>query len=453
MLGLTAFDSLQAEQETWLAQCYVPPADFPLMAGWRSALIFGDAGSGKTALRLALERDWHPPGVKPPVLLVHWPVALAPVSERTGTALVLEHVGQIMDVVARALLQHLVRYPEDWGAAPSWVQNTWAWFVQRHWRGDLAHHVASVESQYPAEGLALLRQMALASVPDILYPGTPTPLVIAELVKALEVVGLAGVRIVVDGLEPWVTADARRLAEHLEQFLSALALFEHARFAYAMLLPSVLESPLWSAGGVIRRRADCYTLEWESETLQMIVERRLALALGQTDFALKQLGPAELLLRWLERCAGQSPRGWLQSIRPFLVTYLSHTKREGAREPLTKEQCMTVQDRHPPRIFVDLDSGRVTVGWRAVSGLQAGQQALLYYLYRRRGQTCDRRDVYRAYLEGTGRKLPAQELAKDYASALDNAIYRLRQAIEPDPTNPVLVVTVKGEGFRLDNAW
>jgi DNA-binding response OmpR family regulator len=88
-----------------------------------------------------------------------------------------------------------------------------------------------------------------------------------------------------------------------------------------------------------------------------------------------------------------------------------------------------------------------------VSGLQAGQQALLDYLYRHRGQTCDRRDVYRAYLEGTGRELPAKEFAKDYASALDNAIYRLRQAIEPDPTHPVLVVTVKGEGFRLDNAW
>ena len=277
--GLAVFDSLQAEQEPWLAQCYVRQAEFPLMAGWRSALIFGDAGSGKTALRLTLERDWCPPGVKPPMLLVHWPVTIAPASERTGTALVLEHLSQIMDVVARALLQHLVRYPKDWGAAPSWAQNTLTWFVQRHWRGDLAHHVASLENQHPAEGLALLRQMAMASVPDILYPGTPTPLVIAELVKALQVVGLEGVRIVVDGLEPWAIADARRLGEHLEQFLSALALFEHARFAYAMLLPSVLESPLWSAGGVVRRRADSYSLKWESEALQAIVERRLALSL------------------------------------------------------------------------------------------------------------------------------------------------------------------------------
>ena len=137
----------------------------------------------------------------------------------------------------------------------------------------------------------------------------------------------------------------------LEQFLSALALFEHARFAYAMLLPSVLESPLWSAGGVVRRRADSYSLKWESEALQAIVERRLALSLGQTDFTLRQLGSPKLLLRWLERCAGQSPRGWLQTIRPFLATYLAGTAEEGARESLTEDQCVEVQERHPPRIF------------------------------------------------------------------------------------------------------
>lgn len=452
-VGLAALDSLRAEDEPWLAQCYTPPTDFPFMAGWRSALIFGDVGSGKTALRLALEREWCPPGTKPPVLLVHWPLTIAPAPERAGMELVLEHVGQVMDVVARTLLQHLGQYPAGWGAAPSWARNALTWFMQRHFQGDLVHHIASLEGKIPAEGLALLRDAATASVPDVLYPGTPTPLIIAELVKALQVIGLEGVRITVDGLEPWVTADAKRLAGHLEQFLSVLALFEHPRFAYTILLPSALESPLWSAGGVARRRATPHSLKWDTETLRAMIERRLSLALGEVNFTLEQLAPAEALIGWLERCGGRSPRGWLERVRPFVATYLAEIDKQGERKPLTAEQCLAVQERNPPRLSMDLDTGRVTVGWREVTGLQSGQQVLLHYLYQHRGQVCRRRDVYRAYLEGTGREVPDTEFEKYYAGTLDNAIYRLRQAVEPDPAHPVLVVTVKGEGFRLDNAW
>jgi DNA-binding winged helix-turn-helix (wHTH) protein len=452
-LGLVAFDSLRAEDEPWLAWCYVPPADFPLMARWRSALIFGAEGSGKTALRLALEREWCPPGMKPSVLLVRWPLTLALSRELAGTELVMEHVGMVMHVVSRSLLLHLGQHPADWGSASPWAHNTLIWFVQRHFQGDLAHHVASLESQVSEEGLALLRHVATASVTDVLYPAAPTPLILAELVKALQAIGLEGVRITVDGLEPWVATDAERLAAHLEQFLSALALFERPRFTYAMLLPSALESPLWSAGSAARRRADCYSLQWKAEQLRVIVERRLALALGEVDFTLERLGSLEQLIRWLEGCGGRSPRGWLETIRPFLFTYLAESEREGERKPLTEKQCFAVQEWHPPRIFVNLDTGQVTVGWREVTGLQAGQKALLHYLYQHRGQLCRRRDVYRAYLGGTSRELSHKEFAKDYASTLDNAIYRLRQAIEPDPAHPVLVVTVKGEGFRLDNAW
>jgi len=454
-LGLAAFDSLRAEDEPWLAQCYVPPADFPLIAGWRSVLIFGDAGSGKTALRFALEREWCPPGAKPSVLLVRWPLTLALSRELAGTELVLEHVGLVMDVVARTLLLHLGQHPADWKSAPPWARNTLIWFTRRHFKGDLVHHVASLENQASAsaEGLALLRDVATTPITDVLYPGTPTPLIIAELVKALQAIGLDGVRITVDGLEPWVAADEKHLAEHLEQFLSALALFEHPRFAYIMLLPSTLESPLWSAGSIARRRASPHTLTWDTAALRIVVERRLALALGEADFTLTQLGPAKRLLSWLERCGGELPRGWLQMIRPFLATYLAEAEKQGKRKPLTRNQCLAAQKRHPPRLSMDLHTGRVTVGWREVTSLQAGQQALLRHLYRHRGQTCNRRDVYRAYLEGTDRELPDKEFVKDYASALDNAIYRLRQAIEPDPAHPVLVVTVKGEGFRLNNAW
>jgi hypothetical protein len=450
--GLAAFDSLRAEDEPWLAHCYVPPTDFPLMAGWRSALIFGGVGSGKTALRMALERQWCPPGAKPRVLLTPWPVTIIQPSELRGMALVLEHVKHVMDAVARVLLYHLGRYPDDWGVAPLWAQNTLCWFVQRHFLGDVVNHVASLEHELTGDGVAVLSAVAAARVSDVLNSGTPTPLVIAELVRALHALGIEGVRVVVHGLEPWIAVDVERLATHLEQFLSALALFEHPRFAYYMFLPATLESSLWSAGSIARRRAVVYLLKWEHERLLAIVERRLSLAL-EGDFSLEQLGPAEALLRWLARCGGHVPRGWLEALSPFLATYLEQAHASGKKSCLSEEQLVSVQQRHPPPIHVELPMGQVTVGWREVEGLQTGQQALLSYLYEHRGQVCPREHVYRAYLEGTGGKKPDKEYSKDYAGTLDNAIYRLRQAIEPDPDHPVLVVTIRGLGFRLDNAW
>ena len=93
------------------------------------------------------------------------------------------------------------------------------------------------------------------------------------------------------------------------------------------------------------------------------------------------------------------------------------------------------------------------MGWREVIGLQLGQRALLEYLYQYRGQLCSREKLYRAYVIALGEKVDDRLFPVDYAGRLDNVVYRVRQVIEPDPANPVLVVTVKGKGYRLDNAW
>jgi DNA-binding response OmpR family regulator len=175
--------------------------------------------------------------------------------------------------------------------------------------------------------------------------------------------------------------------------------------------------------------------------------------LGRADFTLDQLASVEPLLDWLARCGGSLPAGWLQAISHFFAAYVTDAATCGKKAPLTDEERLAVQKQHPPRLHLDPETGRVSVGWRSSIELQPGQQALLRHLYEHRGQTCRRRELYRAYLEGTGRQLPAQTFEKDYAGPLDNAVYRLRQAIEPDPAHPVLVVTVKGEGFQLDNAW
>ena len=125
-VGLAAFNVLRAEDEPWLASCYVPPAEFPLMAGARSALIFGESGSGKTALRYALERAWRQSEQAGSWLAVEWPLnALVGAAQNpTGSPLAALQQTQVYDVVARALLRFLGQRPNLWQNAPAWARTT-----------------------------------------------------------------------------------------------------------------------------------------------------------------------------------------------------------------------------------------------------------------------------------------------------------------------------------------
>ena len=50
-----------------------------------------------------------------------------------------------------------------------------------------------------------------------------------------------------------------------------------------------------------------------------------------------------------------------------------------------------------------------------------------------------------------GHTTALKELAKEFEGTLDTALWRLRGAIEPDPKDPLYVVTRRGQGVRLEN--
>ncbi|MBX2802610.1 MAG: tetratricopeptide repeat protein [Myxococcales bacterium] len=89
---------------------------------------------------------------------------------------------------------------------------------------------------------------------------------------------------------------------------------------------------------------------------------------------------------------------------------------------------------------VDLEVGTVRRAG-GQSTLSTGQLRLLRYLADRRGQDVDR-DELLVHVWGYSR--PPRE-----KRAVDNAVRRLRQEIEPDPTSPTLLLTVHGQGYRL----
>ncbi|MGQ9561857.1 MAG: winged helix-turn-helix domain-containing protein [Candidatus Oleimicrobiaceae bacterium] len=450
-LGLAAFDSLRAEDEPWLERCYVPPVDFELMARWRSVLVFGDSGAGKTALRLALQRRWTAPADGPRPLVAYWPFSLQEDPSLTGIHLVRAYCDQALDVVARTLAHRLVECPPDWGQIPSWAQDTLAWFLRRFLRGQISQYIDSLACESPVERISGVKAWLAESAVDVLPPGSPMPLVIAELVKALQPLGIDGIRVAIDGLEPWYESDRALLADHLASFMSALALFEHPRFAYAIMVPGELDSRDWSPGSVVRRRVDVYRLQWDTEALVQIMERRLALALGEGDLPLSKLGPPDRLRQWLAGCGGHNPRGWLATLRPFVNRFAAKSAKTGQRKPLTDEECVKVQDESPPRLHVEPSTGRIFVGWREITGLQPAQITLLKYLYSQRGEPCARKVVLRVYLEATDQLFRLDEPNSE--RLLDQPIYRLRQAIEPDPYHPVFILTERGGTIRLRNAW
>lgn len=451
-----AFENLRAEDEPWLAECYVPPPDFSVMASWRSVLIFGESGMGNTALRLALERRVAPADQPPSVLLAHWPLTTWVAPSAEGTSLVSEHHRMALDAVARALVEYLGRYPNTWGSAPGWAQKTLVWFIHRYFKGDLAHMVELLCEEGNPDGCALLRAILTSSVWDILPPDAAPMLVVAELVKGLEKLGLNGVWVLVADVEPWLQVDADRLVTTFHAYLTTLALFEHPRFAYKMFLPEALEASLGKAGGIVRHRMETFNLrwQWQPSVLQTMVEKRLAWALGRPGFTLADLCELPNLSSWLQRCASYSPRGWLQFTRPFLSAYLAANEGSDTPKPLTQKACREIQRRHPPRLYLDEETGRVTVGLRTIENLAPGTYALLRHLYRHRGKVCSWRELYRVYVEAYPDSVADPDARRaEYAGTLDTALWRLRQEIEPDPKLRLLIVTVKQAGVRLDNAW
>jgi hypothetical protein len=101
---------------------------------------------------------------------------------------------------------------------------------------------------------------------------------------------------------------------------------------------------------------------------------------------------------------------------------------------------ITYRDTPFPELDVDVAGGVVRVD-RHVVALSPKEFALLAYLYERRGQVCSKDEI------GVGVWPEYQGGVYDYQ--VENLIRRLRAKLEPDPSNPQLLLTVRGMGYKL----
>jgi hypothetical protein len=242
-------------------------------------------------------------------------------------------------------------------------------------------------------------------------------------------------------METWIDQDKDTLVQTLRALLSTLALFEEPGFVIKMMVPNQLEDELLSANSTIRRRWDIYELGWSTEE--------------NNAYKLKNLFSVHSLLPWLETYGGTSPRGWLEMVHPLI----KYQQSQSDIFPLAEEEFWEICYKHPPKLRIDLITERVFVGYGEVTTLQPLAKKLLRYIYTQRNRTCTREELY--YKAHQGLDTIPQSTKDDHwvarttwEKSIDTGLYRIRQAIEPNPKVPMYLISDTGKStVHLQNAW
>jgi DNA-binding response OmpR family regulator len=100
----------------------------------------------------------------------------------------------------------------------------------------------------------------------------------------------------------------------------------------------------------------------------------------------------------------------------------------------------TLRAANMPLLVVDARSGEIWVNRKPVS-LSPKEQALFDLLYRNAGKPISKQQIAEAVWP--------EYAAQVYDYQIESLVKRLREKIEPDPANPVLIVTMHGRGYKL----
>jgi DNA-binding response OmpR family regulator len=100
----------------------------------------------------------------------------------------------------------------------------------------------------------------------------------------------------------------------------------------------------------------------------------------------------------------------------------------------------TTRETPFPELDVNLAAGEVRLNRRPLS-LSPKEFALLAYLYENRGKVCSKDEI--------GRSVWSEYQSGIFDYQIENLVRRLRTKVEIDPNEPVLLLTVRGLGYKL----
>lgn len=100
----------------------------------------------------------------------------------------------------------------------------------------------------------------------------------------------------------------------------------------------------------------------------------------------------------------------------------------------------TTRESPFPELDVNVPAGEVRLNRRLLT-LSPKEFALLAYLFDHRGKVCSKDEI--------GRAVWAEYQSGVFDYQIENLVRRLRTKIEIDPNSPVLLVTIRGLGYKL----
>ena len=448
------FETLQADnEEDWFYQCFIQPKSFEQIIGSRSCLIFGESGSGKTALYRALKNHCRTSQTNEKILSIDWKPKSLPPDREDGNAWVHGQIRILFDACSIGVLEFLINHPDRFALAPEWIKVRLAWFLQNHILGNPNLRLGPLMEINASSQIT--KDLLVLSTEGLFYD-TPSPdLAIKELLVGLKFFGIQSIWILADNIQEWTVKTSQGFHDNLVTFLSMLSIFENSGLLFKFILPNDVEMSIAHASGIIRRRLDKYHIIWDENSLKQIIERRLSLILKKEGFRLDQLCSSPEFEKWLSHFGGYQPREWLELVSPFVKHYL-----EGSlKKPIDSKTSKELRLNNPPRFHLDEKEFRVRIGGRVIplNDLPPKVYSLLSYLYRHAGEIVTKENLFYQADRGLdtipvlGDKNYVDPIA--YAGQVDTNIYRIRQKIEPDPKNPVILQTERGYGVRLAVKW
>ncbi len=448
-LGEGIFERLRAEHEPWAPAVFIEPDIYPLAATDQSMIIAGGEGTGKTMLRLQLAGGLNPAGSPPQFLVCHWFPEPPEDPELGGSALARYAFHQAMVACIESLLPLLGQNPALVQSASDYTRKAAAFFLREYLPGDPLFFIEIQAGEFPEAGSEALRALMRIQPERLLDTSASQRIILTMFVQMLKNFGLRSAWILVDGFENWPNLAIQRLGKMFNALWSTLAVLDVTGFIHKVFTPDTL-LPYWKdAGGVITDRLQILELRWSRARLEQLVNRRLAVALGQ-PFTLAQFSPDPEFHAWIERQSELTPRSYLQLLSRFVPSFLAKG------QPLVAEDWHPLVDYTSEMLSIDLETNQVYIGTRSVQAqISKPDLRVLLYLYQRRGRFCSKEELHFCAINQRA-QVPMEDdddwlEPGVYRDGLYNRISRLRKALNPEQRERY-IATESGAGYRLINA-
>ncbi|MBN1286798.1 MAG: hypothetical protein JXB47_15470 [Anaerolineae bacterium] len=487
------FEHNRAEAEPDLESYFIPTPAYNEARRGVSSLIFAGKGCGKTAHLLMLARNARPQDPHSKVLAAQYIQfgALLPALDTNPIQVSTEqHVAQILRLASHNLLQSLLEYPGVAAALPGEWLATFAWFCETYrpapagpreaiaWMRGAAEHGAALEwiafrqavterrvARY-LDGLGIsepscvfLARLLDAEPEPPFTTGLAPAALVAFFASLLPPAGLEHLHVLVGGLED-VMRFAHNLADLVEfvyPLLSDLHLMNLARVSFTFLLPGGVYDYLerGKTAQLLERLAHRRITWSKADISDMFIERLTAHRPDDDDA--KEIALAGLcapsLAPTIERDIFELAKGApSQAISLCNALLQAHCSRASDSQHFASqdwwlmiEQVYNLPQRdgrvltHPP-LRVNQKERKIFVG--------NDEKVLPDSLY----------SFLMVFYKHPDRWLKWHEIDKMTDIKLSDVSFRkylsrLRKIIEPNPEQPVYLVTKRGHGVRLENAW